>query len=66
MEHPGQAGIFLETAHPVKFPETVEGILGHSLPIPDSVQPLFLREKKSVRIPADFSALKTYLLDTVS
>jgi threonine synthase len=61
-KHPGQAGIFLETAHPVKFPETVEQFTGDPVEIPDAVQSLFSREKTSAKIQADYSVFREKLL----
>jgi len=61
-EHPGQKGIFLETAHPVKFPESVEKIIGGSIPVPDHVKPLLTREKVSTLIEPEYGALKDFLL----
>jgi threonine synthase len=61
-QHKGQKGIFLETAHPLKFPETVEAITGESIPIPQAVQYLFERKKESVLMEASFPALKDWLL----
>jgi len=43
--NPGKKGLFLETAHPVKFPETVEQVIGKAIEIPASVKPLFELEK---------------------
>lgn len=60
--HPGNRGIFLETAHPVKFPEAVEQITGSSLEIPAAVQSIMGLEKKSIVIRPDFADLKDYLL----
>jgi len=60
--HPNQAGIFLETAHPVKFPETVETLINKKINIPASVQHLFAKEKKSILMQANFEALKEWLL----
>ncbi|HSK13905.1 MAG TPA: threonine synthase [Phnomibacter sp.] len=60
--HPGAKGLFLETAHPVKFPEVVETSIGKKLEIPDTVKPLLSRKKKSVPIGTGFDALKEYLL----
>lgn len=59
----GQKGIFLETAHPVKFPDTVEQAIGQKLTIPSSVEPLFLLSKNSVKIPASFMVLKEWLIN---
>jgi threonine synthase len=60
--HPGKKGMILETAHPVKFPDTVEEVIGKSIEIPDSVKPLLSLEKKSVLIEPKFSDLKSWLL----
>ncbi|MCX8019920.1 MAG: threonine synthase [Chitinophagaceae bacterium] len=60
--HPGKKGIFLETAHPVKFPEEVEKITGHNIPLPPQVAQLMSLPKKSVPIAADYPSLKQFLL----
>jgi threonine synthase len=61
--HPEQKGIFLETAHPVKFPDTVEAMTGKKIEIPESAQHLFSKEKKSVQMNASFTDLKEWLLN---
>lgn len=60
--HTGEKGIFLETAHPVKFDNTMEKILGYPLPLPAQVQSLYKKEKSSIKINADYTALKHELL----
>ncbi|MBS1512931.1 MAG: threonine synthase [Bacteroidetes bacterium] len=60
--HPGQKGIFLETAHPVKFYDIVEPIIEQSVAIPDAVQQQLKLEKKSTVIKAENEVLKAYLL----
>lgn len=60
-EHPGAAGYFLETAHPVKFYDVVEEITGQSVEIPDSVRSILPLEKTSTKISADFEELKAEL-----
>ncbi len=60
--HPGQKGIFLETAHPVKFPDVVEDAIGQKLPIPEEVKPLFEKEKKSIEMEGDYEGFKEWLL----
>lgn len=60
--HPGQKGIFLETAHPVKFPDVVEEVIGQKLPIPEDVKPLFEKEKKSIEMEGDYERFKEWLL----
>jgi threonine synthase len=60
---PEQVGIFLETAHPAKFMETVEKVIGKdNLPLPEKLA-VFLKGKKQViRIKRDFQSFKNYLL----
>lgn len=58
-----QKGIFLETAHPVKFPDTVEQAIGRKLTIPSSIEPLFLLSKNSIKMPASFALLKEWLIN---
>lgn len=60
--HAGQRGIFLETAHPVKFPEVVEEITGKPIAIPDSVKEIMHLPKKSTVIAPEYENLKDYLL----
>ncbi|MEO7983421.1 MAG: threonine synthase [Bacteroidota bacterium] len=59
----GQRGIFLETAHPVKFPGAVEDSTGRSIDIPLSLREMMKTEKSSIKIGADFSSLKEILLN---
>jgi len=56
-------GIFLETAHPVKFPETVEETTHTKIEVPESVQYLLNKEKQSVKMNASFEALKEWLMN---
>ena len=55
-------GIFLETAHPVKFPETVEEATNKKIKVPQSLQHLFNQQKQSVRMNASFNEFKEWLL----
>ncbi|MDO4930818.1 MAG: threonine synthase [Bacteroidales bacterium] len=59
---PGETGIFLETAHPAKFKDTVEGILGEPVEIPAKLQAFMAGEKKSEPMTKQFSDFKAYLL----
>ncbi len=59
--NPDYMGVFLETAHPVKFLETVENAIGQKLEIPDSIKALMNKEKKAFQIK-DYKELKSYLL----
>lgn len=60
--HPGAKGIFLETAHPVKFYDVVEPLIGSTIPLPANVKTLLNHQKRSVRIAPDYAQLKEYLL----
>lgn len=62
LKHPGQKGIFLETAHPVKFPEVVEAEIDCKLEIPESVKPLFEKEKKSILLEAEYGVFKEWMM----
>jgi threonine synthase len=55
-------GIFLETAHPVKFPETVEEVTNTKIAIPQSVQYLLSRKKQSIKMDASFEKFKEWLM----
>jgi threonine synthase len=56
--HPSDIGIFLETAHPIKFLDVVESLLNVKLPIPSQIQSVLNKEKLSVKIKTyeDFKA----------
>ncbi|MBA4198546.1 MAG: threonine synthase [Chitinophaga sp.] len=56
------SGFILETAHPVKFPETVEEVIHQKIAIPESVQYLFNLEKKSITMQPKFEDLKEWLM----
>lgn len=61
---PGETGIFLETAHPAKFKETVEEITGREVEIPERLQAFMAGEKQSISLPADFASFKNLLLNS--
>ncbi len=54
-------GVFLETAHPIKFLDIVEPTLGIILPIPKQIESVLNKDKKSTKIKS-YSELKNYLL----
>jgi len=61
-QYPAAPGLFLATAHPVKFPDVVEPILGQTIPLPTAVQHLQDRPKRSVPLAVDYEQLKAYLM----
>jgi threonine synthase len=60
--HKGQQGIFLETAHPVKFYDVVEPVINAKVPLPEGMQEIMKKSKVSVRMGVDYEELKSYLL----
>ncbi len=58
----GETGVFLETAHPAKFKETVENAIGAEVEIPERLAAFMRGEKQSVAMSADFDAFKQYLM----
>ena len=58
----GETGVFLETAHPAKFKDTVEEILGTSIEIPAKLQEFMKGTKQSIQLDKDFAGFKSYLL----
>lgn len=60
--NPEETGIFLETAHPAKFKETVEGITGRKIAVPGRLAAFMSGKKQSVPLPASFPAFKDFLL----
>lgn len=59
---PGETGVFLETAHPAKFLQTVEAIIGTKVDIPEKLQAFMRGTKQSVPMPKDFASFKAYLM----
>ena len=60
--HLQQKGIFLETAHPVKFYDVVEPVTGEKIAIPPSIESILQRPKQSIVIEAEYTSLKKNLL----
>ncbi len=56
-------GIFLETAHPAKFKETVENIIGQPVEIPEKLQAFMKGTKQRTAMSSDFETFKTYLME---
>ena len=58
----GETGIFRETAHPAKFKDTVDSILGKSIDIPAKLQAFMKGTKQSITLTKQFAEFKQYLL----
>ncbi len=55
-------GVFLETAHPAKFKETVENAIGQKIGIPARLAEFMKGEKQSVQLGKDFCGFKSFLM----
>lgn len=58
----GETGVFLETAHPAKFLETVESIINEKVEIPVKLQAFMKGEKQSIELTKSFDDFKNYLM----
>ena len=58
----GEVGVFCETAHPAKFKEKVDAILGTDIEIPERLAAFMKGEKQSVPMTKDFADFKAYLM----
>ena len=56
--------VVLSTAHPGKFADVIEPIIGNKTSLPESLQIAMKKEKNSIKMPKQFSDLKEYLLAT--
>ena len=59
--HPSCFGIFLETAHPIKFLPTIKETLKIDLSIPPQIREVMKKKKSSIPI-GDYAGLKDYLI----
>jgi threonine synthase len=59
-KQPNSVGVFLETAHPIKFLDTVETLLGLKLPIPEQIEGVLGKEKIKTKIKT-YEDLKRFL-----
>ena len=58
-----QVGVFLETAHPAKFTETVEQVIGEGkVELPGKLAAFMKGTKKTVSLGTDFTEFRNYLL----
>ena len=58
----GEIGVFCETAHPAKFKEKVDEILGIDVEIPERLQNFMKGQKQSVPMSKDFTDFKQFLM----
>jgi threonine synthase len=58
----GETGLFLETAHPAKFLDTVQPIIGKQIDVPAKLKAFMQGTKQSVEITKDFPSFKEFLM----
>jgi|TARA_R110002110_G_scaffold36397_8_gene121419 threonine synthase len=56
-------GVFLETAHPIKFLDVVENVIDKKVTLPDDIKSLILKEKKSILIK-NYEEFKAYMMNS--
>jgi len=59
--HPKTEALFLETAHPAKFPETVNQVIGTEVETPERLQAFAKGTKKSVKMGKEYGEFREYL-----
>ena len=57
-----EVGVFCETAHPAKFKEKVDDILGIDVAIPARLAAFMQGQKQSVPLSSDYAELRAYLM----
>ena len=58
----GEVGVFCETAHPAKFKETVDRIIGGDVEIPERLAAFMRGQKQSVELSKNFEDFKRFLM----
>jgi threonine synthase len=61
-KHPEEKGYFLETAHPVKFYDVVEPLIGQQLIWPEGLEQLRYKKMEKISMKANGKDLKDFLL----
>jgi threonine synthase len=60
-----ETGVFLETAHPAKFKDTIETMISDTVEIPPKLQEFMKGEKQSTALGKDYTAFRNYLANSV-
>ena len=58
----GEIGLFLGTAHPAKFRETVENVLGNPISLPKPLADVAGEDSLAVELPASYTSLKAHMM----
>lgn len=62
---PNETGLFIETAHPAKFLQTIETIIGEKIEIPARLQSFMTGTKQSTPLSSEFADFKDFLLKEI-
>ena len=62
---PQENGVFLETAHPAKFKEKVDVIIGDSIEIPEKLREFMRNEKRSIPLSREYIDFRSLLMEAV-
>jgi len=62
-DKPQSSGIFIETAHPAKFTDIVEPLIGTTIELPASLEGFLADDKQSVVMKPEYHCLEEYLKD---
>jgi len=62
---PNETGLFIETAHPAKFLQTIETIIGEQIEIPARLQSFMTGTKQSTPLSSEFADFKDFLLKEI-
>jgi threonine synthase len=59
----GETGIFLATAHPAKFKESVERCIGEEIEIPEGLAAFMKKNRETIQLPSDFGSFRKALIN---
>jgi threonine synthase len=59
-----ETGVFLETAHPIKF-DSVSQILDKEIPVPEDIAKLALRPRASIEVENSYGSVKEIILSKI-
>ena len=59
-------GVVISTAHPAKFPESVEPVIGKKIPVPPQLAQYLKREKQATHMSTEYEDMRQYLIDTLN
>lgn len=61
----GEVGIFLETAHPAKFKDTVEAVINQEVALPETLQKFMSGTKQSLPLSNKYDDFKAFLMQNL-